>query len=199
MAKYLISATEVVNQGVVRGTPANARFDTLKIAPHIKDGINRFVKPALAAGNGTHIFFNAMVAARENSSDCNYNTVLGSVVTAFEDESFEILWVNHLFDLAALAVYHAALPFIAVQTTNTGVMQMQSQFGENIGVSGVKFLQNETVRAIDLRIKEMREWLCDNRASYPDFDARHYCGDADGCDCESDDTGDIDPQFLVLY
>ena len=40
----LIQASEVVNQGIVRGAPMGNRFDASQIAPNIAEGERRFLK-----------------------------------------------------------------------------------------------------------------------------------------------------------
>ena len=199
MAKYLISATEVVNQGIVKGGIGTMRFDSSLIAPYIIDGVNKEIKLMLrckcVGAQNRDAFFNLLKNSRK-PEDCNYLAPFnGPLVTAYEDANLETLWVEHLFKYASMAVYNVALPFIANQVTSLGVMQISSSHGENQGPQGAKYIKDNIQQLLGLRFSEMVDYLCENSSNYPLFCKKCFCG-CDGLPLD-EDNGQF--QGLVTY
>lgn len=180
----LIQPNEVVNGGVFKATPLNARFDVTILAPHIQEAENIHVVPVLGSA-----FYAALIAAKAGAIS-NYNPAAGALAKAFPDSddlsvAFEALWVGGLMRLCAWAVYYEALPFIALQAGSNGVFQVNTEFAQNVGASGVKLLQDTALRRINRQAESLGVYLCANAASLTGYD-NSGCPDADGC-ADSDD------------
>lgn len=170
----LTQATEIINGGIVRPTPANARFDPALISPHIKDAERAHIVPVLGAD------LYAYLLAKKNATPCNYNPVLGTIVKAFPDNAdaaLEALWVEHLYELTAWAVMYEALPFIGLQTSSAGVMSINSEYSNNEGVKGVAYTQDNMRRRLEIKTEALSAYLCANKADFPQYDATK-CPDA---------------------
>src|SRR5690606_39614476 len=101
----LIQPGEVVNGGLLKATPLNARFDLTLIAPHIADAERLHVVPEICED-----LYNAMITKKAGAIS-NYNTSIGPLVKAFpevEDAAYETLWTKYLMNLCAWAVYYEA-------------------------------------------------------------------------------------------
>ena len=73
----LIQAEEVVNQGIVKGSPLSNRFDASQIAFNIPEAERRFLKTFINSE-----FFDNLVAEK-NPIPSNYNPDLGPIVLAY--------------------------------------------------------------------------------------------------------------------
>jgi len=174
----LIKPAEVVNGGIYRGAPTNARFDQTIISPHIDSTEERFVIDLLGED-----LYDAMVAA-QNAAVSNYNPDVGPLVNKFLTNAFyETLWTKYLLRYISYAVYHEALPFITVQVSSKGAFTNGSEFADNAGISGSKYLQDAMMKRIDDLRPKIETYLCDNKADYPLFnDDDCPCSDCeDGC------------------
>lgn len=173
----LIQPNEVVNGGVLKPSPINARFDVTLIAPHIVEAEMIHVVPVIGQD-----FYDALIA-KKNGVIGNYNTALGAIQKAFPtvgDEDLETLWKTYLMGLCAWAVYYEALPFIAIQSGTNGIYQTTVQYGENAGMDGVKFLQQSAGRRLKAIATRAGAFLCKNAADYLDFDNSGCKTDCDG-------------------
>jgi hypothetical protein len=188
----LIQPGEVVNGGLLKATPLNARFDLTLIAPHIADAERLHVVPAICAA-----FYDALIT-KKSGAISNYNTSIGPLVQAFPDvgdEAYETLWVKHLAGLCAWAVYYEALPFIVMQTGTNGVYVPQGDKSQAAGVSGAKFLQDTALRRLRALQDVTREYLCANADSFEDFCKTDICT---GCD-DTAPEGDTLSRYGIFY
>lgn len=188
----LIQPHEVVNGGVLKATPLNARFDISLIAPHIADAERLHVAPVLCEA-----FYGALITKKDGAIS-NYNTAIGATVKAFPevaDVECENLWTRHLMSLCAWAVYYEALPWIVMQVGSNGAYMPQIETGQNVGVSGVKYLQDTAKRRLDSLADLTREYLCANAASFPDFCKSDICT---GCDDEAPENNVL-ARYGLMY
>ena len=168
----LIQPNEVVNGGVFKSSPLNARFDVTLIAPHIADAERLHVVPALCS-----TFYDALITKKAGAIS-NYNTSIGAITKAFpevDDAAYETLWTRYLASLCAWAVYYEALPFIVLQTGSNGVYIPQGEHAQNAGVPGAKYLQDTALRRLRSLQDVTKEYLCTNADSFPDFCKTDIC------------------------
>lgn len=188
----LIQPSEVVNGGLLKATPLNARFDLTLIAPHIADAERLHVVPTICEA-----FYDALIAKKAGAIS-NYNTSIGPISKAFPevaDAAYETLWTKHLMSLCCWAVYYEALPFIAMQSGSNGVYIPQGEHAQNAGVSGAKFLQDTALRRLRSLQDVVREYLCANADSFPDFCKSDICT---GCD-DAAPEGDVMARYGIFY
>jgi len=166
----LIKAQEVVTDGIFRPAAVTTNFDQNLISPHIADAeINNVIRLL-----GISLYDD--MVANQNPIPSNYNPDAGALVQKFPTNSaYEALWVKYLLRYEGLIVYVTALPFIGLQTTPQGVLKMNTEYAENTGMEGVKFLQNEIQRRIDNLEPLIEAYLCDNAADFPKFDEEKRC------------------------
>ena len=177
MVNSIISAFEVLAGGVLRQTSLESRMDQGEIAQHIEDAELRYVKPILG-----DTFYNNLVSTKLTDS-CNYNEDKGALIYKYANtqsvDTKEYLFKKYLYKLCALAVYHQALPFIGVKSTNQGVMLNSTEFAQNVGFEGIRFLQQQIMDNISARQAELTKYL---EAKKDIFDQYGYGADADGCE-----------------
>lgn len=177
MVNSIISAFEVLAGGVLRQTSLESRMDQGEIAQHIEDAELRYVKPILG-----DTFYNNLVSTKLTDS-CNYNEDKGALIYKYANtqavDTKEYLFKKYLYKLCALAVYHQALPFIGVKSTNQGVMLNNTEFAQNVGFEGIRFLQQQIMDNISARQAELTKYL---EAKKDIFDQYGYGEDADGCE-----------------
>lgn len=180
MATTLINVGEVVNGGLFRPAPLNARFDTQLLAPQIYVAELTYIKPVLCED-----FYNDLIAEK-NTTDCNYNSVIGAIVPKFASNAdYETLWTTVLFELCARAVYLQSLPYIAMQTGSNGIYMNNTEFANNAGDKGLKMLQDNERRAIEVLQGALKSYLCDNRTLYPLYPSAELCECETGCGCDT--------------
>lgn len=177
MVNSIISAFEVLAGGVLRQTSLESRMDQGEIAQHIEDAELRYVKPILG-----DTFYSNLVSTKLTDS-CNYNEDKGALIYKYANtqsvDTKEYLFKKYLYKLCALAVYHQALPFIGVKSTNQGVMLNSTEFAQNVGFEGIRFLQQQIMDNISARQTELTKYL---EAKKDIFDQYGYGADADGCE-----------------
>ena len=177
MVNSIISAFEVLAGGVLRQTSLESRMDQGEIAQHIEDAELRYVKPILG-----DTFYSNLVSTKLTDS-CNYNEDKGALIYKYANtqsvDTKEYKFKKYLYKLCALAVYHQALPFIGVKSTNQGVMLNNTEFAQNVGFEGIRFLQQQIMDNISARQTELTKYL---EAKKDIFDQYGYGADADGCE-----------------
>jgi len=188
----LIQAHEVINGGLLKASPLNVRFDATLIAPHIADAERIHIAPVLCQD-----FYDAL-GTKKNNAISNYNTAVGPIAKAFpsgDDTAYETLWVKHLLQLCAWAVYYEALPFIGIQAGSGGVYALNAESAQNQGVKGIQFLQDTTLRRIASSARATLEYLCANAANFPDFCKAAKCP---GCN-DTPEPDDVPGRFGIFY
>lgn len=170
----LIHPQEVINGGILRPAPLNARFDVQLIAPHVSEAEERFALPALCQA-----FYDALVAEKAGTIS-NYNPAVGAIVPAFPgNAAYEALWTEGaLMKFLALAATYEAMPFIAMQFGANGLFLNNTEFGENAGIKGVQFMQDTLLERIERKRVKLMEYLCENKAALTGF-CGDYCEDCD--------------------
>ena len=177
----LIQAEEVVNQGIVKGAPLSSRFDASQISPNISEAEDRFLKTFINKD-----FYDDLVAEK-NPTPSNYNPDLGALVQAYPTNAlYETLWTQKLFPYLSRACYHESLDNIVIQVDSNGAFVNQTEYGENIGVSGLKFLKDSALQTLEGMKPRVIKFLCDNKADYPLWDSEKYCGE---CEESKNDLG----------
>jgi hypothetical protein len=177
----LIKPEEIVNTGIFRPAPVTARFDINQISPHIQDAEERFVVGVL--GND---LYDDMVL-NQNPLVSNYNPDAGAIVQKFPLFPFyEALWIKYLMRYVANSVYYESLPFITMQVSSKGIYTNNSEFAQNSGVQGAKFMQDTILQRIDSQKELIIDYLCKNKADFTLFDS------AKKCPCNNDECGDCD-------
>jgi len=176
----LIKAQEVVNDGIFRPAPLTTQFDPNLVSPFI--GLAEEANVIRILGQD---LYDDMVA-NQNPNVSNYNPNAGALVQKFpSNPNYETLWTKFLLRYEGLVVYQYALPFIGMQTTPQGVLLNNTEYADNAGLEGVKFLQTTIQKHIDDLEPLINTFLCDNKGDYPEFDSEKMC---DECcnDCTSD-------------
>jgi len=170
----LIQPSEVVNQGIFKGAPYNNRFDQSLVAPNIHLAEDRFLKTFICKA-----FYDDLVAEK-NATPSNYNADLGALVQAYpSNAAYETLWTQYLLPYLSRAVLCLTLPSVTLQVSSQGVMTNNSEYAQNSGLSGMKFLMDNELRNTEERKPIIIKFLCDNEASYPLFCRSNFCGSDD--------------------
>jgi len=170
----LIKPAEVVNTGVYRPAPVTARFDLNQISPHVKDSEERFIVPLL----GVALYDNMIL--QQNPAESNYNPSVGAIVLKFPTNPvYEAFWTAYLLRYTAYSVFYEVLPFVAMQVSSKGIYANDSEFAQNTGVNGVRFLQDNMMQRIDNLKPLIENYLCANKTDFPLFDAKN-------CPCDDD-------------
>lgn len=187
----LIQAAEIVNTGIVTAAPLNSRFDASKIAGVIHLAEDRFLRPII---NKT--FYDDLLA-NKNSTPSNYNIDLGPLVEAFPTvAAYETLWKQYLLPFLSRAVYFVALPEIVLQSGSNGLFLNNTEFSNNSGIDGLKFMQDTQLQHLEKRRPFIIEYLCDNKATFTLFEDK-ICPCCEETDCT--ETGSASDLGIVLY
>lgn len=175
----LIKAEEVVTNGIFRPSNLSTNFDQNLIAPYI----------ALAEeGNTVRILgvdlYEDMIL-NQNPLPSNYNPNAGAIVLKFPtNAAYENLWTKYLLRYEGLITVNYALPFIGLQTSTQGVLLKNTEFAENAGIEGIKFLQDTIQKPIDDLEPRIEYFLCKNKGDYLKFDSSKCpCKDNVSCSC----------------
>jgi len=166
----LIQAQEVVNDGIFRPAPLTTQFDPNLVSPFIglaeEKNVIRLLGQAL---------YDDMIA-EQNPNISNYNPNAGALVQKFPtNANYETLWTRLLLRYEGLVVYQYSLPFIGMHTTPQGILLNNTEYAENAGLEGVKFLQTTIQKHIDDLEPLINAFLCNNKADYPLFDSDKMC------------------------
>ena len=138
----LIQPSEVISGGVARPTPADIRLDKSLISPHIQDAEYRWIVPAIGVS-----FYDTLVAAKGSS-------------TAFSSTAYQQLWDNQLKSFCANAVLYEASPNIVMQLGTNGLYTIDNEYGQNVGVEGLKFYQDTLLQRLEVKKKRIKDYLC---------------------------------------
>lgn len=138
----LIQPSEVIAGGVARPTPADIRIDKSLISPHIQDAEYRWIVPAVGL-----TFYDALVADKGNS-------------TAFTSTAYQQLWDDQLKSFCANAVLYEASPYMVMQLGSNGLYTIDNEYGQNVGVEGLKFYQDTLLQRLEVKKKRIKDYLC---------------------------------------
>jgi len=178
----LIKPEEIVNTGIFRPAPVTARFDINIISPHVSDAEERFVVGLL----GINLYDDMVL--NQNTLVSNYNPDAGAIVQKFPLFPFyEALWTKYLMRYVANCVFYESLPFIVMQVSSKGMFVNNSEFAQNGGVQGAKFMQDTILQRIDSQKELILEYLCKSKADFALFDSAKKCPcneDCGDCDCD---------------
>jgi hypothetical protein len=147
----LIQPSEVIAGGVARPTPADIRLDKSLISPHIQDAEYRWIVPAIGL-----TFYDALVADKGNS-------------TAFTSTAYQELWDNQLKSFCANAVLYEASPYMVMQLGTNGLYTLDNEYGQNVGVDGLKFYQDTLLQRLDVKKKRIKDYLCASALAFTGF------------------------------
>lgn len=178
----LIQVEEVVNQGIVKAASLGNRFDASLIAPNIPQAELRFLKTSTSPSSSGFInpeFFDDLVA-QKNPDPSNYNEDLGPIVLAYPSNAdYELLWTQWLFPFLSKASYYESLDNIVIQVGSIGAQISSTQFGESVGISGLKHMKDTTMQDLTGNKPHIVNFLCANKDKYPLWDDTGYCSDCD--------------------
>lgn len=175
MIQTLIHPVEITNGGMFRPTPANARFDASQLGPHVRAAELLHIVPLLGAN-----LYHDMITVKAGRIS-QYNVNLELVVQAFpNNQPYETLWRLYLHELSGLCVLYEAMPFIVAQIGASGVFFANTEFAQNVGEKGGKYLQDSLKRRISAMAEATKEYLCLNKINYTLFDASGCPGDSCG-------------------
>jgi len=189
----LITAVEIVNQGLLKAVPINSRFDASLISPHIQTAELRHLKSFICDA-----FYNDLVAEKDGIGQ--YNADLGTVTAAYTTNTvYEALYKNYLLPYMANAIVLQSLPFIGLQIGSNGVFAAGAEFGQNTGAEGIKFLQKQLLETVNILKDNILKHLCENQTLYPLFCSTDFCIDTD-CDGQTDEyKGTGNDLGIVFY
>jgi hypothetical protein len=174
----LIQASEVVQGGLARPTPADIRLDQALIAPHTDTAEYRWVIPTL-----TQDFYDVLTAEKGTSS-------------AFTTPAYQTLWTTHLKSLCANASLYEAAPFMVIQAGSNGLYLNNNEYGSNAGIEGLKFYQDTLKTRLEVGARRMKDWLCTCAANLTGFTSS-AAGCPDG-DCPEETTDFYNTFGVVL-
>lgn len=177
----LIKAAEVVTDGIFRPSNITTNFDQNLLAPFIGFAEEGFTIRVLGVS-----LYNDMVL-NQNPAPSNYNPAAGPIVQKFPTApNYEELWTKYLLRYSGLIVVNYSLPFIGLQTSSQGVLLKNTEFAENAGIEGVKYLQDQLQKTIDDMEPRINSFLCDNKGDFLEFDSDTFCKSCNSgeyCNC----------------
>jgi len=171
----LVHPVEITTGGMFRPTPANNRFDASLLGPHVRAAELLHIVPLLGAN-----LYHDMITVKAGRIS-QYNPNLQEVVQAFPtNQPYETIWRLYLHELCGLCVLYEALPFIVAQIGASGVFFANTEYAQNVGEKGGKYLQDSLKRRIQAIGEAAYAYLCANKTDYPFFDASGCPGDSCG-------------------
>ena len=176
----LIKAGEVINGGVYRATPLEARFDQQIIAPNIKIAELTYVIEVLCKP-----LYDDLIA-EQNANEANYNPNVGAIVEKFPtNAAYETLWTDGgLGMLCARAVYLLCLPYVGIKVGSNGMFTTNIENATNAVDKQLKYMIDAEGKNLKVLQDYVANYLCQNSSSYSLFPATEKCKDVEGCnDC----------------
>lgn len=162
----LIKPIEVVTDGIFRPSNLSTNFDQNLISPYIALAEEANTVRILGVDLYEDMILN------QNPLPSNYNPNAGAIVLKFPTVSeYELLWTKFLLRYEGLIVVNYALPFIGLQTSTQGVLLKNTEFAENAGIEGIKFLQDTIQKPIDDLEPRIKDYLCKNKGDFEKFDS----------------------------
>ena len=162
----LIKPIEVVTDGIFRPSNLSTNFDQNLISPYIALAEEANTVRILGVDLYEDMILN------QNPLPSNYNPNAGAIVLKFPTvPEYELLWTKFLLRYEGLIVVNYALPFIGLQTSSQGVLLKNTEFAENAGIEGIKFLQDTIQKPIDDLEPRIKDYLCKNKGDFEKFDS----------------------------
>ena len=162
----LIKPIEVVTDGIFRPSNLSTNFDQNLISPYIALAEEANTVRILGVDLYEDMILN------QNPLPSNYNPNAGAIVLKFPTvPEYELLWTKFLLRYEGLIVVNYALPFIGLQTSTQGVLLKNTEFAENAGIEGIKFLQDTIQKPIDDLEPRIKDYLCKNKGDFEKFDS----------------------------
>lgn len=97
-----------------------------------------------------------------------YNTLMAAIVS-------NTVTVDLAALLNVIRPYHAymtlwrAIPFLQAKVRNKSILSGEAEAAKTVGHEDIKWLRNETKGVAEFYAKRLQEYLCDNKALYPDY------------------------------
>lgn len=188
----IIQESEVINGGILKATPLNARFDAMLIQSHIADAERRHFLPCFCRE------FYARLIAEKNPTPSNYNPDLGPIVQAYPNDAvLELFWTEILLKFLSCAGLYEALPFIGMQIGSNGIFINDSHNAQPAGVNGIKFLQDTLLERLQRQKELFEKEICENDQfdDLVNYDlCENYCKD-----CSGDDDDITKTLGIIIY
>jgi len=176
----LIKAGEVINGGVYRATPLEARFDQQIIAPNIKIAELTYIIEVVCKP-----LYDDLIV-EQNPLEANYNPNIGAIVEKFPtNAAYETLWTDGgLGMLCARAVYLLCLPYVGIKVGSNGMFTTNIENATNAVDKQLKYMIDAEGKNLKVLQDYVANYLCQNSSSYSLFPATEKCKDVEGCnDC----------------
>jgi len=170
--RTLITAFEIVNQGIVKAAPFSNRFDASILAPQIDLAEQRFLKTFINPE-----FYDDLKAQR-TPNEIQYNSDIGSYQIAYPSNvDYEELFTQYLYPYICRAVIYESYPYIAIQTESNGLLLNQPSYGQNAGVKVMQMQRDSMLGTLEGTKPLIIKYLCENKDKYPLWDDSKYCDD----------------------
>ena len=102
------------------------------------------------------------------------------IVLAYpSDPLYETLWTQWFFAFLSKASYYESLDGIVIQVASNGAFLNSTEFGENIGIKGLKYLKDTAMQDLIGYKPFIVKFLCDNKEDYPLWDDTGFCSECD--------------------
>ena len=184
--RTLITAFEIVNQGIVKAAPLSNRFDASVLAPQMDTAEQRFLK----------LFINPEfyedLKAQRTTNEIQYNADLnnGSTQIAFPNNpDYEELFTQYLYPYICRSVVYESYPYIVTQTASNGMFENQPSWGQNSGVKTMQVYRDTMLQTLEGTKPLIIKFLCENKDKYPLWDSEKHCDECKKEKIEGRKTG----------
>ena len=170
--RTLITAFEIVNQGIVKAAPMSNRFDASILAPQIDIAEQRFLKKIINIE-----FYNDLLAQR-TVNEIQYNSDLGALQIAYPNNAdYEELFTQYLYPYICRSVLYESYPYTVVQTETNGQFLNAPTYGQNAGIKTMQMYRDTMLETLKGTEPIIKAFLCENKEKYPLWDSSKYCDD----------------------
>ncbi len=170
--RTLITAIEIVNQGIVKAAPISNRFDASILAPQIDLAEQRFLKTFINVE-----FYNNLLVQR-TADEINYNADIGTIKIAYPTNAdYEELFTQYLYPYICRSVIYESYPYIAIQTASNGMILDSPSYGENAGIKTMQTYRDTILQTLEGSKVVVLKYLCENKDKYPLWDDKPYCNE----------------------
>lgn len=170
--RTLITAFEIVNQGIVKAAPLSNRFDASILASQMDTAEQRFLKLFINPE-----FYDDLVLQR-TPNEIQYNADLGTFQEAYPNNAdYEELFTQYLYPYICRSVIYESYPYTVVQTESNGLMMNQPSYGQNAEIKVMQTYRDTMLGTLEGTKPLIIKFLCDNKDKYPLWDSEKYCND----------------------